>query len=204
MSFFRPSGGLIYHWRAWRHRARWREFRDEVAAWLEEWPRTSDELLLIGPSAGYTLPTAWLRQFRVIHAFDLDPMAPFFFRRQHPGVNVKFHREDVFWDGEEFNTERLRPLLRAHPDAMILLSNVLGQLLLEHVVPDRAWDGFLRDLRSSLIGRDWASYHDLYTHEDGEVIDHLTGGEWKDGLDTRQFRWELSDKSMHLIEGVRG
>jgi hypothetical protein len=200
---FRPSGGLRYHWRAWRQRRAWAGFRKEIETWLEEWAPETDELILIGPSGGYTLPTEWLRKFKTIYAFDADPLAKVFFRREHPGVNVRFERRDLFWDEGRFSAQSLQNVMKAHPNAAVLLSNVLGQLLLEHNVSEEAWEHFLAELRGRLERKSWASYHDLYTHEKGEVIDHLLDGKWKAGLETRQFRWPLTKASQHLIEGVR-
>jgi hypothetical protein len=203
MNFFRPSGGILYHWRALRNRHEWKEFRGEVENWLADWPMAAKELILIGPSAGYTLSTGWLKRFDKVYAFDLDPLAGPLFRLRHPGVQVRFRKLDVFWDGERYSTDTLRKILATHPGAAVLLSNILGQLLIEHVVSDSDWTRFLTMVRLSLNGREWASYHDLFTHENGEVVDHMTSGEWKAGLDTRQFRWPLSEDSLHLIEGVR-
>ncbi len=203
ISLFRASGGLRYHWRAWRQRRQWEAFRREIEKWLEEWNVDSDELILIGPSGGYTLSTAWLKKFKRIYAFDADPLAPLFFKRQHPGVNVQFERRDLFWDENRFSAQSLQELLKAHPNAAVLMSNVLGQLLLEHPVSEPAWEYFLTELRGRLDRKCWASYHDLYTHERGEIIDHLLDGEWKTGLSTRQFRWPLTKASQHLIEGVQ-
>ena len=203
MRLFRASGGLKYHWRAWRQRGQWTSFRREIELWLNEWSFECEELILIGPSGGYTLPTNWLKQFKAVYAYDADPLAPLFFKRQHPGVNVIFKRRDLFWEDERFSAQSLLRILKEHPEAAVLMSNVLGQLLLEHPVSEDEWETFLIQMRGRLENRPWASYHDLYTHEKGEVIDHLLDGKWKAGLSTRQFSWPLTRASLHLIEGVR-
>ena len=204
MNLFRPSGGLIYHWRALRNQRHWYEFRKDVEEWLHDWPQFANELILIGPSAGYTLTTAWLKKFTRISAYDVDPLAGMLFRLKHPGLNIRFHNEDLFWtDDEGYTTNTLREILKQNPSAAVLMSNVVGQLLLEHPVKDREWSRFLHGLRMALNGREWASYHDLFTHENGEVIDHLTGGDWKADLKTIQFRWPLTATSLHIVEGVR-
>lgn len=62
-----PSGGLTYHLRALRWRRRlWAPFRAQVAAWLAAWQPPCSELLLLGPSAGYTLDPAFLSRFAAI------------------------------------------------------------------------------------------------------------------------------------------
>src|SRR5687768_394255 len=128
MSLFRPSGGVLYHWRAFRHQWRWESFRQELRKWLGEWPNEARELILIGPSGGYTLNTEWLKKFERVYAFDLDPLAPLIFRRRHPGVNVTFERRDLLWEDAEFSTAGLEAALKRHPRAAVLFSNVLGQL----------------------------------------------------------------------------
>jgi hypothetical protein len=199
---FRPSGGVLYHWRAWRSRARWSGFTRELEDWLASWPVSAGELILIGPSGGYTLPGAWLRRFETIHAYDIDPLAAPLFRRRHPGVNVHFHRADLFWREGRLSHVPLKAALGNHPRAAVLLSNVLGQLLLEGRAEEGEWREFLRRLRHELEGRNWASYHDTFTHERGEIIDHLMDGDWKKGLAAREFRWPLTPRSLHVIEGL--
>lgn len=210
---FRPSGGVLYHWRAFRRRAHWQSLVSDLERWLTGWNAGADskagtplskpaELVLIGPSAGYTLPTTWLKRFSKITAYDLDPLAPLFFRRVHPGVKVTFKREDAFWREGRLSIEPLREILKTQPGAAILFSNVLGQLLLEGTADEAEWLRFLASLRAELNGRIWASYHDLYTHEDGEVIDHLLSGDWKSGLPSEEFRWPLTKRSLHILEGV--
>lgn len=200
---FRPSGGLLYHLRAWRERRNWRGFAQDLERWLADWNPPRAHLMLVGPSAGYTLPTNWLRDFARITAYDLDPLAPKLFARNHPGVNVSFHRADAFGRGRALSLVPLREALFEHPDATVLFSNVLGQLLLEKKASETEWLTFLGDLRKLLADRAWASYHDLFTHERGEVIDHLLDGDWKRGLASRRFTWALTARSRHEVEGVR-
>lgn len=201
---FRPSGGLIYHWRAWRKQALWKDFTKQIADWLADWNPPVTKLVLIGPSAGYTLPTQFLKRFAQIQAYDLDPLAPFFFRWRHPGIKAKFHRENVFWVNGRLSLEQISSIKARHPGAAFLFTNVLGQILLEGEALESEWNEFLGGVRSLMKGRHWASYHDVFTYEGGEVIDHLTEGRLSQGLSSRQFRWELSEASTHMIEGVTG
>ena len=64
------------------------------------------------------------------------------------------------------------------------------------------WTDYLRALRARLSGRTWASYHDRFTREGDQVIDHLTGGDWVRGLVTREFDWDLTARSRHRIAAV--
>lgn len=226
----RPSGGLLYHLRALRSRKLWRDFAGELEIWLSEWKTPSGKLILLGPSGGYTLPSAWLRGFSEIHAFDIDPLAPWLFSLRHPGVDAGFERHDVFWQNGHLTTAPLEAIVRAHPGATLLFCNVLGQLPLENRVDDGDMARYLKQLRASLHGVSWASYHDLYTVEplapqdhrkvaqvfcsggdiargvSGvdhlEVTDHTLDGAWSEGLDTVRFSWPLSSHSLHLIEGA--
>ena len=199
----RPSGGLVYHWRALRHGHKWRPFREQIADWLQNWPPRSKQLLLIGPSAGYTLPTEWLAKFEQVVAYDLDPLAPALFRWQHAKVPIRFEKQDMFWHQGNLSLRSLQKALRDHPDAAMLFSNVLGQVLLEGQASESQWYSFLKDLRRQLQGREWASYHDLFSTKDGEIIDHMTQGAWSDGLDKREFSWQLTAASQHQIQGLK-
>ena len=158
---------------------------------------------MIGPSGGHTLPTPWLKRFAQVHAYDLDPLAPPIFRARHRGVNVHFRREDVFWRSKRLDVRAAEAILNRHSGAAILFSNVIGQVLLEGRASETEWTSYLLELRRVLKGRAWASYHDRYTFENGEVIDHLTGGGWTAGLRSVEFDWNLTSISRHRIEAVR-
>lgn len=202
LGIFLPSGGLRYHLRSRRYRSLWQPFRDEIQDWLETWNCDFDELVLLGPSAAYTLPTPWLKKFKTIYAYDLDPLAPLMFRWQHGSLNIGFRRKNLFWENGNLSTQPLREVLNSHPKANLLFANVLGQVLLEGRADEEEWRRFLGQLRRILRFRNWGSYHDLFTHQDGCVIDHLTQGDWTKGLDARQFNWQLTPESRHIIEGV--
>jgi len=50
MPLLHPSGGLLYHLRAWRwQNMRWLPFHSEVARWLDAWQPEAAELVLVGP-----------------------------------------------------------------------------------------------------------------------------------------------------------
>jgi len=202
LGLFRPSGGLVYHWLALRSGPRWRPLVTALQNLLSEWQGSGDQLLLIGPSGGYTLPSAWLRGFRQVHAFDVDPLAPWFFSLRHKGV--QFHRQDMFWVDSKLSLVPLQNLLAAYPKATVLICNILGQLPLENEVTEPEFEAFLTGLRQALEGRRWASYHDTYTHEpDGiTVIDHMTSGSWTSGLETRTLQWPLRKNHVHDLQLV--
>ena len=115
-----PSGGLRWHWRAWRSQARWQGARDQIAQWLACVPTRRSELLVLGASAGWMLPSAWLSRFERVDLWDIDPWAPTLFARRHgaalqaAGVRWTYHRGDALAD--------LPTLLQEHPKAAIFLT----------------------------------------------------------------------------------
>ena len=152
-----PSGGLLWHLRALRYRRHWRPFRAAIGRWLEDWPHGRDHLLLLGPSAGWCLPSAFLAGFRSIHAVDLDPLAPWLFDRLHgaglrrAAVGVRWQQADIF--------ATLGPLLRSFPQHAVLFGNILGQRRL-YCSDVATAEADLRRLTGALRGRVWASFHD--------------------------------------------
>lgn len=227
----RPSGGLTYHLRATFAGNRWRPFTDGVAKWLRSWNPVNDELILLGPSGGYTLPPAILQRFKKIHAFDLDPLAAFFFHRRHSPA--EFHREDLFWLKGSLSVHALKTVLDKHPRAAILFSNLLGQLPLEGKINETDFKKYLVELSAVLKDREYATYHDLYSitgvpdsvHylllnelQRGTLItqskylaqspfavvtDHLlTEHEWPGQPTPALMAWSIGPGTLHIVEGV--
>ncbi len=163
MRLANPSGGLLWHWRAWRSQARWAATTAQIAAWLQQVHPQSDELLLIGASAGWMLPSAWLQQFKKIEIWDLDVWAPLFFSHRHgrtlkkAGVSWHYHRGDAL--------QQLPQLLQNQPQALVFFDNVLGQLRFmsahrNSVQQVQQTEQRLREIVQQLQGRHWASIHD--------------------------------------------
>lgn len=158
-----PSGGLRWHWRAWRSQADWAPTCRQVAAWLDTAPPGYDELLLLGPSAGWMLPSAWLARFSSLDIWDLDPLArPLFAARHGPalraaGVRWRYQTGDAL--------ASLPQLLAAHPQALVLCDNLLGQLRFHQRVPGAAGvtavEQQIKGLLQTLQGRAWGSVHDV-------------------------------------------
>lgn len=165
MSLTGPSGGLAYHTRALRHAEDlWAPFRTAVGCWLRDWAPAASTLILIGPSAGYCLDTAFLARFARLVALDPDPLAPRFFRRRHAnalstGTELQWIAHDHFSTGDHVG---LSALITAHAEAAVLLCNFLGQLHL--VLPREKTDTLLAHWRESLprllADHPWASFHD--------------------------------------------
>jgi hypothetical protein len=157
---FSESGGITYHMRALRHKdTLWLSYRTEVADFLNNWQTKSSTLLLIGPSAGYSLPTEFLRRFDEIFAVDPDRLAPYFFKKNHRKLNVHWRQQDYFKDKKkQFNLEGLQDLLSEYKDSAVLFCNMWGQFPL--IYPDFRIIAESKDLSQLLAGREWASYHD--------------------------------------------
>ncbi len=154
---FDPSGGLRYHLTALLHARRlWVPHRRQVDLFLREWAPRAPQLVLIGPSGGYTLPPAFLSRFQEIFALEPDPVARLLFSRLHStlGARLKFVPRP----------RALEPLIRG--STAVLFCNVLGQLsdsITARVPEARAeMESLLR--RIELVAP-WASFHDRLSCE---------------------------------------
>src|SRR5438067_1928170 len=136
------SGGTFYHLKAalYSH-ALWDSHRQGVARFLKEWSPKEKVLVLIGPSAGYSLPTDFLSQFESIIAYEPDPVARLIFERR-TGLKPR-------WKGHYLLEENL-------PGGAVLISNLLGQLEIDVAE-------FKPRLLRQLSGREFASYHDIFS-----------------------------------------
>lgn len=197
--------------RALRYRgALWAPFRATVCDWLEAWRPAGHRLLLVGPSAGHTLPVELLRtRFTDITACEPDPLARHWLRRRLHGIR--------FCSAARLDAAGLAALATEHPDAAILFCNVLGQL----PPPATGWTTAL----APLARHDWASFHDLLsttrpadchcagTGEESsldkvaarywrggvlELTDHQTIG-LGDPLTRRHTLWRLTPRHWHVI-----
>jgi hypothetical protein len=122
------TGGLFWHWQAWRSHLGWKPTVEALEVWLKLQTKNtrSDALVIIGASAGWMMPIGWLCQFKEVHTFDIDPLAAPLFRWRHGkklrsvGTALTCHTQNALSD--------LPSLLKAHPHACIFFDNVLGQL----------------------------------------------------------------------------
>ena len=150
------SGGLGYHWRAWRYRRRlWQGFHDQVAHWLDGWQPPADTLIVIGPSAGYALPERFVDRFARHVAIEPDPFARWLLRRRFAAVRWQFVRDDVFADAGA-----LARLSARYPSSAVLFCNVIGQVLDADALP--AW----RAMHATwFAAHPWASWHDVFSSD---------------------------------------
>ena len=154
------TGGLNWHVHAVRSLNRWLPTREKIAQFLASVQPKQSHLLLIGPSAGWMLPTPWLTRFKHIDVYDIDPLVPLLFGLRHGkvlrehGTQLRFHRKDAI--------AGLPQLLRSHPYACLWFDNVLGQVSVRLGDEDIA-ERQLRHLKLLLKGRSWGSLHDMYS-----------------------------------------
>lgn len=145
-----PSGGLVYHLRAWHHRhGRWAAFHAAVAGWLDGWPVAERTLVIVGPNAGYALPDGFLARFECVVALEPDPIARRLLARRRDAATLCFDPLDCL-----STPDGLPWLAKRFPDAAFLFSNVLGQI----DAPEENWPTLLG---RHLAERNWASYHDV-------------------------------------------
>ncbi len=150
------SGGLGYHWRAWRFRRRlWHGFHLQVAQWLDDWQPPAKTLILVGPSAGYALPAHFVARFAQHVAIEPDPLARWLLRRRFASVSWQFAQADVFAD-----EHALEHLSETYPDSAVLFCNVIGQVLdADSLV---AW----RNRHAPwFASHHWASWHDVFSSD---------------------------------------
>lgn len=154
------TGGLNWHVHAARSLQRWLPTRELIAQFLAQVQPTQSELLLIGCSAGWMLPTPWLLRFKRIDIYDIDPLVPFLFGLRHGrtlkahGIIIQHHRLDAI--------ANLPSLLKTHAHACLWFDNVLGQLGFRLGDEDMA-ERQLGQLKTMLQGRAWGSLHDVYS-----------------------------------------
>ena len=147
----------------------WRATVGQIGEWLQQEQPDAAELLLIGASAGWMLPAAWLTRFKRLYVWDTDPLAALAFRWRHgaaldaAGISWRYQTGDAI--------AALPQLLQQHPGACVFFDNVLGQLRFQNRKPLMAEHAITR-IRQLMKGREWGSIHDLLS---GPVSHHWHG-----------------------------
>jgi hypothetical protein len=211
---------LLWHWRALRARRLHADLREQLEQWLLDWQPAANTLVLVGPSAGWTLPHRFLARFETIVAIDLDPSARPLFWLAH-GKALAASGLTLHWVHGDF-VEVLPGLLSA--DMAVLFCNVLGQLGVER----SDYQQVLAALPHTLRSVHWASYHDRYSADagcvpeaarkpfesmsgmdsstllsmgcKGEWTDHGTGVLLPDNWPRRYLPWLLTARKFHWLE----
>ena len=177
VSWLNPAGGLRYHVRAWASGSRWNEFRGALAGWLSEFEPRSERVLLVGPSAGHTLPDAFLCRFSAITVLEPDPIAAFLLMRRlrrlgvpELAVETRDRLIAPLLDGKSGLTD----LLDADPERSLCFGNVLGQtsFLLDDARFERFKAAFRAQIWPRLASRTWLSFHDRLS---GEIAPKFSG-----------------------------
>jgi hypothetical protein len=165
LAWLNPAGGLRYHVRAWASGERWDGFRASLASWLAELELGSSRALLVGPSAGYTFPDAFLRRFSDVTVLEPDPIAGFLLTRRLRRLGIpelKLEPRDQLISPLIDGGPGLIELLDADPERALVFGNVLGQtgFLLGDADFERFKSAFRERLWPRLEGRGWLSFHD--------------------------------------------
>jgi hypothetical protein len=224
------TGGWQWHWRAWRSQKRWAPAAAQISDWLLAQAMPRQQLVLIGPSAGWMLPTEWLTQFKEVHAWDIDPLAAPLFRWRHgqalkrEGTRLYLHTGDGLAHLDEWT--------RTLPTAFFWFDNVLGQLRFTDPSPD-AVEQRLKNLQRQLETVAWGSVHDRMSgrHTPGTLfpmarhsgaglametpegqawllqmgaispwLDHLTEGVLPKGTPVQHTAWPFKPSYAHWLE----
>jgi hypothetical protein len=167
-----PSGGLFWHLHAWRHQAQWSATCADIAQWLGQMPPSKDaasELVIVGASAGWMMPSAWLQRFHAVTTFDLDRWAAPLFRLRH-GAALRASDTTLQCNTADALTD-LGAILQAHPRALVLFDNVLGQLRFHTPSVDEA-SRRIETITARMHGRRWGSVHDAFS---GRTQGHIQG-----------------------------
>jgi hypothetical protein len=191
------SGGLGYHLRALRYRRTlWAPFITQVAGWLSTWQAPTTHLVIVSPSAGYTIDAAFLQRFDRITILEPDPLARLILRRRFPDLRIEHGELDCL-----SGREGPQWLARLYPGASLLFANVLGQ------TPVLAADPRWADrLRTALQAHHWASWHDVLSATTPSLADidrPLEPAADITALATRCWRWptEVSDHDSFGLVG---
>ncbi|MDZ4661929.1 MAG: hypothetical protein SGJ18_09975 [Pseudomonadota bacterium] len=224
------SGGFFYHYLAWKYRRRlWQPFLNEVGTWLNQWEQKSLDLILVGPSAGYSLPPEFVYRYDRVIVIEKDSLGAYLFKKKFGQVKSNIFKDDLF--------RRLPLVLKDYPDADLVFCNVLGQVFIDwrrQGWNEKEFTKWKAQLRELIKDRYWCSYHDLYsimakidfikvkerfsntvTVEELikvfatkfklrsiEVIDHLTHDFFMTGKRDVQH-WQLAPRSHFFIEFIR-
>lgn len=213
LDIFSPAGGLSYQLIA-RKRAHksWAPFRatvkDWISNWRSSWSENETELIIFGPSAGWTLPLESFRDLKKLTFVEPDPLARWILKRRCR--NAAIHFEIEYLDDktilpwfDDTRGSRLKSFVQARPHAAFLFSNVLGQvplLVSKSVADDKTLKAHFFE---ALEKRSWASYHDIYSSSTpSEVTDHET--QWlAENREIKKANWPISEKQMHVIGFVQ-
>ena len=159
-----PAGGLTYHLRSLRQHRLWEHHRKVTCEWLSGWRPQAEQLVLIGPSAGYSLPDSFLRSFTRVIALDPDPLALGLLRLRFPALNMLCRNENyLVTSSRRLWTDGLQVLKAKYQGSAFLFCNIVGQLPLLTNDYSSAWVSWAENFKRFSVDTEWASYHDLWS-----------------------------------------
>lgn len=221
---------ILYHYLAWKYQRKlWRPFVNEVGHWLSRWEQKHLTLILVGPSAGYTLPHDFIYRYERVIVIEKDFLARYLFKRKFNQIEIKFIDADL--------ADSLPRVLSGNPDADLVFCNVLGQVFIDWQKQgwtEKKFVQWKQQLIKLIEGRYWCSYHDLYSlkgkvkfirdkqsfsesvtindiikefatkfkMKNIEVVDHLTQDLFPKGKRSVSI-WKVSPESNFFIEFIR-
>ena len=149
---------------AWRFQERlWRRFHENLNVLLCNWRHFSKNIVLIGPSAGYSLSREFLEAFDAVQVYDPDPLAKKLFLKRFEGLPVEWSMDSPFFRPGVDSVQSLWKLRNSHPDSAVLFCNVIGQWPLMEPVGDEEIQNFVDQLCQVYTQHNWASFHDLFS-----------------------------------------
>ncbi len=121
--------------------------------------------VLVGPSAGYTFPDAFLRRFTALTVLEPDPIAGYLLMRRLRLLGIgelRLESRDLLIAPLLESRAGLAELLEADPEACLIFGNVLGQTrcLREAAEFERFKSAFRERITPLLESRSWLSFHD--------------------------------------------
>jgi hypothetical protein len=197
------TGGLHWHWRAWRANTQWAQTRTEIEDWLLAQPIEKEQLILIGASAGWMMSNAWLSRYKSIETWDIDPLAGPLFKLRH---GKALRKQGVVLNCFTGDALTMLPmLLREQPHATIFFDNVLGQIRFQTHTINQA-ENRLRTISQALRGRHWGSVHDrmsgpierAWLTTPAPVAHTLVSGAANEGQETQRWLTHMGAKSPWL------
>ncbi len=164
------SGGLVYHTRAALSYGRWQDTRRSVSTLVRNWLESASlsapiggetqDVIIIGPSAGYLLEPGLFGD-RALTIIDPDAFASLIFRSRFSESQVDWHSRSDLLPFTSRSPKAFSEFIASKSKAAILFLGVLGQIDLHESEFRRSKAEATRRLLADLIGRNWASLHDL-------------------------------------------
>lgn len=160
------TGGWSYHYLSWKYGNKlWRHYKIQVAKLLSNWRPFTENLILIGPSAGYALDASFLQRFQKITVYEVDGLAKYLFSKKFQHSNIVWKGECPIFKPQADINKALWAIRSENPNAAILFCNILGQWPLIDPKSEEKLPILLKALNDLYGDSRWASFHDLFSGE---------------------------------------